>query len=770
MDESGKLKHLVILVVTAFLLPSTAFAQRRDTDRRNRPDRYWAMFRDGSVIIGKDLQNWSTGRSPSLNGRPLFDPNNPLRLIRDTTIQSQLSGPYIEFANGDILPGRLVGGLPADPYTRMPAHLLVSLNSPLVPFDRRSSEIAIDPEHVARIVIGKEARGPLEPGTLLFTDGRKVKVKAVKWALGGVKALTAEGSVTAGWLELSEIHVPNVNPIAALLDDALAPTPRKVEGVDALLGRIATTNGAVLTYRRAMLRIDGERDERGNLLHTIQPSWALQAFRVPFDEVVTRGYREPADIPLSSLPAQTLVQKNATGFTWPWRRNANVRGTDLVLGSAIGDVGVGTHSYSEIAFDMPPAAKLFTATVGINRGVGNGGCAKVLLYKDKVEGKPLWESGFLRGGDSPLKVGSINVAGAKKLVLVTDYAHDGRPRGADPLDIRDEVDWLWPSVTIDLAAAGRNRAQPELDEVFPQLADWTIGDDLRKRASFRPFWLARKGRWTPSLFVDSLDKFELLKPFEFSRKIAVTQGTAWLPVTLTRDDLGQSTHEMSLWVEGRQVPVITGGDVNTGNKPPGEYEEKYFSLGEFAGKTITATLRISPRGSPGQKPSGIVLGDMAPLPIVTDLPESGATLKPQVSITSLKPVAANYKRENKQEIAAGKTIDGRPLTLIGWPYADGYGMPPGESALTYALDPAWTTFVAVIGVNGNGWWGVGPYEVLLDDQVAWRSADPEQLGRTNEARQIEVHIPAGHKTITLRVDKKSQAGASWADAGFVVRK
>ncbi len=210
--------------------------------------------------------------------------------------------------------------------------------------------------------------------------------------------------------------------------------------------------------------------------------------------------------------------------------------------------------------------------------------------------------------------------------------------------------------------------------------------------------------------------------------------------------------------------------MNTGNKPPGEFEDKYFTLGQFAGKTITATLRITPKGSPGQKASGIVLGDMSPVPIVMDLPEDGATLKPQVSITSLKPLAVKYRRENKQEIAAGKTIDGKPLDLIGWPFADGYGMPQGESTLTYALDPAWTTFVAVIGVNNNGWWGIGPFEVLLDDEVAWRSADPEQIGRTTEARQIEVHIPAGHKTITLRVDKKSQIGATWADAGFVVKK
>jgi len=67
----------------------------------------------------------------------------------------------------------------------------------------------------------------------------------------------------------------------------------------------------------------------------------------------------------------------------------------------------------------------------------------------------------------------------------------------------------------------------------------------------------------------------------------------------------------------------------------------------------------------------------------------------------------------------------------------------------------------------DGWQGAGPYEVLLDDEVVWQSQAPPQLGRTDEARQVLVHLPPGHKVLTLRVDKKNQGGAAWADAGFM---
>ena len=96
--------------------------------------------------------------------------------------------------------------------------------------------------------------GPIDPEQLF---GRTAPlIMEIGYGMGSSLAAMAESEPDHDFIGV-EVHPPGVNPIAALLDDALAPTPRKVEGVDALIGRIATTNGAVLTYCTDTTHPDG---------------------------------------------------------------------------------------------------------------------------------------------------------------------------------------------------------------------------------------------------------------------------------------------------------------------------------------------------------------------------------------------------------------------------------------------------------------------------------------------------------------------------------
>ena len=72
-------------------------------------------------------------------------------------------------------------------------------------------------------------------------------------------------------------------------------------------------------------------------------------------------------------------------------------------------------------------------------------------FGDAVVGEPVWTSPILRGGEQPARIDPIDVSHAGQVILVTEYAHADRPKGADPLDIRDEVNWLLPSIRIDPA-------------------------------------------------------------------------------------------------------------------------------------------------------------------------------------------------------------------------------------------------------------------------------------------------------------------------------
>ncbi|MEX2216969.1 MAG: NPCBM/NEW2 domain-containing protein [Phycisphaeraceae bacterium] len=761
---------MLIASVLIGLLSNSLSARdvRREEERRLRADRYMALFRDGNVQVAREARDWQDPkREPSINGRRLFDENNPIRILRDTTIQPALEGPYIEFANGDILPGRAIGGVPADGLRRMPSSLIIQVSAPLTTFDRRSGEVSVRPEWVSRVVLTKEARGPIDPGTLFFTDGTKKKVKAIRWALGGVRALTDEGTIAAGWLELAEVHPPAVDPVAALLEDVFSPGPQ-AKGVNALIGRVTASNGAVLTYRRSLLIIDGNevRDERG-YYHTFQPAWALQSIRVPFDEVVSRSYREPDELPLSLLPGTLLSQKSATGFLWPWHRNVSVRGHELAVSQVLADLGLGTHSYSELSFNLPPYARQFKTSVGINRGVGSGGCAKVKLFRDKVTGNPVWESNFLRGNEEAAHVDGIDVNGWKQLVLVTDYAHEGRPRGADPLDIRDEVDWVWPTVKIDLNEASKTRKAPTLAEALPQLEGWTIPQDVIDRSEIRVFWNRKEGRWENVLYVDrAAERYEHLKPFDLTRKVTITGANGWLPLSMSRDD-GQIGHELKVLVDGEEVKSALNGDINTSGRTPGDFEDRFYSFGQYLGKEITITLRIEPRGGNGQKPAGILFGTTELEPLLLSAADDGMPIKPEVPLTSLMAVKTEHRKDVPWAMKAGTYgIDAKPIVMKGIEFKDGWALPRGPSEMVYELDPSWKRFVAVIGmVEGSA--GAGPFEVLLDDEVVWRTETPSVLGRSQPLWQVNVAIPPGHKTITLRIDKSSPAAGAWADSGFM---
>ena len=47
--------------------------------------------------------------------------------------------------------------------------------------------------------------------------------------------------------------------------------------------------------------------------------------------------------------------------------------------------------------------------------------------------KPIWQREFLKGNDPPVRFGPVVLSQATGLTLVTEFAHQGRPTGTDPL-------------------------------------------------------------------------------------------------------------------------------------------------------------------------------------------------------------------------------------------------------------------------------------------------------------------------------------------------
>jgi hypothetical protein len=112
------------------------------------------------------------------------------------------------------------------------------------------------------------------------------------------------------------------------------------------------------------------------------------------------------------------------------------------------------HAYCELQFELPSCVRAFQSQVGLDESVGRGGCARGLVYVNRVAPEPLYRSQPLIGSRQIAQTGTLPLAGPAggqhTLLLVADPIDRDFPPGADPLDIRDMVDWLEPLLELDL--------------------------------------------------------------------------------------------------------------------------------------------------------------------------------------------------------------------------------------------------------------------------------------------------------------------------------
>ena len=120
-------------------------------------------------------------------------------------------------------------------------------------------------------------------------------------------------------------------------------------------------------------------------------------------------------------------------------------------------------------------------------------------------------------------------------------------------------------------------------------------------------------------------------------------------------------------------------------------------------------------------------------------------------------------------IQKGKNLDGDPLRLGGTEYPEGLAVHT-NSILTYALDPTWRRFVAIVGIDDH----IGPRgsiqcEVRIDGKLHART--PLLKGNETRLWHLDVAIPDGAKEISLIAndagDGYGHDHTNWAQAGFL---
>jgi S1-C subfamily serine protease len=571
--------------------------------RGERPARFAAMLADGARIDGEKLSDWhATNAAPKLDGRELLDANNPLRWLRDRSLlPAGAPAAFVETIGGDRLPGVAVGyqGEATSLYDLLPSHLVVAVSTPLKPPQTLPPQhIRVVERFVRRVVWQRREQDRYQPGTLFYRDGRSVTFRAARFADSYVNLLMSDGYRKAFFNEIAELHLPTENAWETYFDELAILTP---DGQSRLL-QLETTDGLIVTGSLARFEAmtSGNPADFSRWVHGLQPAWSLDILWVPNGDVWVRRTFAPHEVPLTRLlPAEHRKSALLGGGGWPWRLNRNVHGGPLRNATDDFGWGFGVHAYSELHIPLHDAVRAFHSHVGLDRAAGQGGCIRARIFIDSTDSTPLYESPFLIGADNTAETGTIALkgpaGGQQQLILQIDAAHDNRPAGADPLDIRDVADWFDPRLELD-----PQWVQAEIARRVPkQLAAWRVwnlsvddGATIQWK-TFRDDLAAPPGSFDVGPIAQG-------KPFSLTKEFRLSRTDNWLVVAASRPIDGGNRPQVEVLIDGQPVAKY---EVPLRNRSTPNAAPLMVSLADFhAAQVSEIKVEIRQLSGPGVLP------------------------------------------------------------------------------------------------------------------------------------------------------------------------
>jgi len=346
-----------------------------------------------------------------------------LRAIRFSKSVARAPGAArLELAGGDLLVGAIAGGdgdLLSVALGGRPARVPVDAIRRIVFPERvppRSGELEAPPEG--------DRLWRARPGSVLEpVNGTLIAFKE--------KGLEFESSVI-GRKEFAydEVIALTIAPLdAASSQPAPMPVVVLLAPEGRLSGSIAGFAGGVFTLESPALK------------RTSIPARAVRAIRFRSDRFVEVSELEPADV------VETPYFGGPSAVRFPWQRNRNVSGGPLRVGGVEFATGLGVHSRCVLTYATDGHYSGFVARAGIDDVTIDLPRKGSVVFRVLGDGKKLWESPIVRGGERALSIPEIPLAGVKRLALEVDYA--------DGLDIADRADWCEPILLRDPAPSGR---------------------------------------------------------------------------------------------------------------------------------------------------------------------------------------------------------------------------------------------------------------------------------------------------------------------------
>lgn len=539
---------IVIGLLLAWVVPAAA----------QKPARFVALLTNGERIEGNSLTDWhNNAAEPRIDGKPLLDPNKPLRWQRDRALlPGEAPRAFIEMHSGDRFPGVVTDYVPsgASLYDQQVAHFRVRSEIPLTP-SRRATEqpLRIVASFVRRIVWQKRDRNEFEPNTVFYRDGRSVTFRAARFGNGFVNLLLAEGNERVSFNEMAEIHLAAVNPWQAYYDELAAIDLDDQKG---RLFQIETTDGLIATsaYKRKKFNAFGNGQEFDRWVHGLQPAWCLDVIHVPTADIWARRMWAVNEVPLTRIRPISIGTRSPISNTGRApRMNTNIEGGPLRSATLDFGWGIGVHAQTEITFELPSGVRALRGEVALDRIAGKGGCVRARVFANATSTPPLWESPYLVGSETVADLGALALSGPaqgqKTLVLQVDAAHAGRPAGADPLDVRDSADWLDPWLEIDPEVIKAEVAKRGLKQ-YAAWNDWTVSQAADGTLEWKTDLNEILGA-DPSNY--RLAVAARKQPLVLSRELKLSPGDNWLVVFANRNSSSGPAQKLEVRIGGEPV-------------------------------------------------------------------------------------------------------------------------------------------------------------------------------------------------------------------------
>jgi len=353
-------------------------------------------------------------------------------------------------------------------------------------------------------------------------------------------------------------------------------------------------------WRSSRLQVDSARARLESLrngrkeawTHIIQPVWSLDPLWIRFTTIRMRWSFDPTQVPLCRVRASSTVSPPFL----PNRTNTGWTGGMLRSGRRDYAWGFAVHAYSELRFALPQSARAFRCRVGLDNVVGPGGCARARVYVGSTKNKPSYASELLIGTDKTVDTGPVRLEmrpdDPKLLILQADPADRDGPPGADPVNIRDKLNWLDPQLELDRAML-REQVRDQVGPLLAATEGWKILIDPTGRYAWTSFFHEKgssdRGSFWP--MIQAIDK-----PLKLRRKMTVGPSDRHLTVHLgLPTDISGRIGVVTLRADKREIPARSIPIRQVWRTRP---TPLVFDLKGHQGKTVTLELTQPAGGKP----------------------------------------------------------------------------------------------------------------------------------------------------------------------------